>query len=69
MLRGLCGSFQYGHMHPNCLPDKSGRFCLDGDGAHWIGAFDPHHTPDPKRDFPEGGSYPSMAVWPPKGII
>ena len=63
-------------MHPDCPADKVGKFRLDGDGAHWIGPFDPDHSPDPEQDFPpeavsrpSGSPYPGMALWSPHGII
>jgi hypothetical protein len=65
-----------GHLHPDCPQDKIGRFRLDHDNAHWIGPYDPDHTPDDAADFPEeepkradGSPYPGMATWSPVGII
>ena len=76
IMRELCSSFDYGHLHPDCPADKIGKFRLDGDGAHWIGPYDPHHSPDPDTDFPpetaprpSGSPYPGMALWSPHGII
>ena len=76
IMRELCSSFEYGHRHPDCPPDKVGKFRLDGDGAHWIGPFDPQHTPDPAVDFPpelvprpKGTPYPGMALWTEDGIV
>ena len=65
-----------GHLHPDCPKDKIGRFRLDHDNAHWIGPYDPGHTPDDEVDFPEeeqkradGSPYPGMHTWSPVGII
>lgn len=65
-----------GHLHPDCPKDQIGRFRLDHDNAHWIGPYDPDHTPDDEVDFPEeehkraGGSpYPAMHKWSTVGII
>jgi hypothetical protein len=54
VLRELCGSFEHGHLHPDCPPDKVGRFRLDLDGAHWVGPWPrpAGHTPDWDTDFP-----------------
>ena len=76
VLRELCGSFEWGHLHEDCPPDRVGRFRLDHDNAHWIGPYDPRHEADPAIDFPEevpprvaGKPYPGMAVHTPDGII
>ena len=76
ILREVCASFEFGHLHPDCPEDKRGGFRLDGDGAHWIAPFDPDHSPDPAADFPPepvprpaGGPYPGMHLWSPDGII
>ena len=76
VLRELCGSFEWGHLHEDCPPDRVGRFRLDHDNAHWIGPYDPLHEADPAIDFPEevpprvaGKPYPGMAVHTPDGII
>ena len=55
VLRELCSSFEYGHLHPDCPPDKVGRFRLDLDGAHWVGPWPrpPGHVPDRDADFPD----------------
>jgi hypothetical protein len=29
ILAELCGSFEYGHLHPDCPPEKVGRFRCD----------------------------------------
>ena len=76
VLRELCGSFEWGHLHEDCPPDRVGRFRLDHDNAHWIGPYDPLPEADPAIDFPEevpprvaGKPYPAMAVHTPDGII
>ena len=33
VLRELCGSLGYGHLHPDCPPEHHGRFRLDHDNA------------------------------------
>ena len=55
VLRELCSSFEYGHLHPDCPPDKVGRFRLDLDGAHWVGPWPRPlgHVPDRDADFPD----------------
>lgn len=80
VLRELCSSFEWGHLHPDTPPDKIGRFRLDLDGAHWISPFDPNHTPDEAVDFPaEAIEYRKAAGlpapfssglgWTPQGIL
>eukprot|EP01052_Picozoa_sp_SAG31_P034697 SAG31_NODE_4090_length_3600_cov_4.861183_4_plen_107_part_00 len=34
VLGELCGSFDYGHLHPKCPPQHVGKFRLDHDNAH-----------------------------------
>ena len=49
VLTELCSSFEFGHLHPECPPDKVGRFRLDLDGAHWIGPW-PRPAGTPEHD-------------------
>ena len=75
ILRELCGSFEWGHLHPDCLADRHGCFRLDHDNAHFIAPFNPAHTPDDGQDFPatdqlgEVASHPSTSAWSPGGIL
>ena len=80
VLRELCGSFEWGHLHPDTPADKVGSFRLDLDGAHWITPFDPAHTPDNAADFPDEAvewrkanglpaPFSSGEGWTPDGIL
>eukprot|EP01051_Picozoa_sp_SAG22_P021405 SAG22_NODE_4712_length_1183_cov_1.110701_2_plen_266_part_00 len=75
VLREICGSLDYGHLHPDCPPQHRGRFRLDHDNAHYIAPFDPGHTPDKAADFPAtnllGGParHPVLCEWSPHGLL
>lgn len=85
VLRELCSSFDWGHLHPRCPPEHIGSFRLDLDGAHWVAPWDPDHAPNPATDLPEearayresaglpepfsNGGATGGAGWTPDGIL
>ena len=71
ILRELCSSYEYGHLHPSCPVSKRGHFRLDHDNAHYIAPFDPEHSVNAEVDFPaaEHHNHAPMSLWTPDGII